>query len=139
MANHVLKPERVVPKPTLWADYAVVCPCPYLGSSVTCGSLIHNKGIWELTYLVSFAHSWQHFLYSALIIQIHDINYTISYIVLACVSMLWNFNFLIKTSLGQWELSIASLEGISFPHHWFLSTMINLSHILSSKLRHLEL
>ena len=57
MANHVLKSERVVQKPALWAVmYAVVCPCPYLGSSIICRSLstIKASGINLLGELCTF-------------------------------------------------------------------------------------
>lgn len=89
----------------------------------------------ELTYLVSFAHSWQHFLYSALIIQIHDINYTILYSVM-CVCV-WEFQLFNKNQFGSMRASSFTWRNI-IPTSLVLST-VNLSHILSSKLRHLEL
>ena len=48
------------------------------------------------------------------------------YIYMYVYIYIWEFQLFNKTNLGQWELA-TSLEGISFPYHWFYQQLICLT------------
>ena len=81
------------------------------GSSLTCMNFSTIK-MCQIKLKCTFMRAF----FNTLIIQIHDIKYTIY---INCME----FHLLNKISLSQWELA-TSLEGISFPCHLFYQQSI---------------